>query len=79
MIGFLTWYPCQNPERIPDARTTWHVGCHGCAVAYEAEQAPPPPGEFDGWHREWSADILAAMRDSDMDALRALLGGSSRG
>lgn len=66
----LGWYPCHNPERPLDANTRFHVGCDPCAVAYEAQQHPPRPGQFDGWHRRWSTDVLDAMRAGDIDAVR---------
>lgn len=74
MLQFsLNWYACHQPERRPTADTQWHVGCEGCAIAYEAQRVAPPGGEFDGWHRRWRQEILDAIRNGDPGGLKEAL------
>lgn len=59
---FRTWHACEHPERRPDQDCHFHIGCEPCAVAYEAQQYPPPPGEFQGWYEHWDQKLLDGLR-----------------
>lgn len=60
------WFACQQPERRPDENTAFHMKCNGCAIVYESQQAPPPPGAFVRWHETWDPKVLESMRDGDL-------------
>lgn len=59
------WFACRQPERRPDADCNFHLGCEPCAIAYEAQKAPPPDGEFRGWHDTWSPEMLESVRSTE--------------
>lgn len=67
------WSPCQHPERRPDQHTSFHARCNPCAVAYAAQQYPPPLGAFTGWHDHWDPVVLESLLAGDGDAIRDAL------